>query len=154
MRRRRSTHQPARQWREATIEVVLLTEDVAVIRRDGLTVPQGFTTRAQLPARLSELIAAVGTATRVTVREPDGAQHTDVLTPPHPHPPSLCTSRVASAPDMQGGGFTPGEEVQLFQLVGTTYADANGHADSGAHAGVELLFGAISGTTLRHPERI
>lgn len=137
-------------------EVFMLGADLGVLRRNNITVPGGYITRAELPARLSELVSAEGAPTSVVIIEPDGTRHSDILRPPTGGIDTSFDTDVPGHTHLHGGGFLPGEEVQLLRLVSATRADADGHASTGtAHNGdISLLYGAISGTIVRDPGNI
>lgn len=158
MKRRRRTHIPtsSRPTDPTQIEVLMLGADLAVLRRNNITVPGGYVTRAQIPRRLSDLVSAEAAPTSVVIIEPDGTRHTDTLNPPIEATTASSSTAPPGQPPLHGEGFLPGEEVQLFGRVSATRADADGHASAGAAHGpdVTLLYGAISGTVVRDPGRI
>lgn len=158
MKHRRRTHMPVSSGRAdpTQIEVVMLGDDLAVVRRNNITVPDGYVTRAQIPKRLSDLVSAEAAPTSVVIIEPDGTRHTDTLHPPVAEIGPSPSTTTPGHPPLHGDGFLPGEEVQLLALVSATRADADGHAAAGTAHGqnVALLYGAISGTVVRDPGRI
>jgi hypothetical protein len=158
MKRRRRSYVPVPSTPPdpTEFEVIMLGADLGVLRRNNITVPGGYITRAQLPARVSDLVAAEGAPTAVVIIEPDGTRHADILHPPTGGIDTSFDTDVPGDPLLHGGGFLPGEEVQLLRLVSATRADADGHASADAdhHGEVSLLYGAISGTVVRDPGSI
>lgn len=119
--------------------------------------------RDEITATVTELVARLGSPTRVEVRELDGSVHADILTPPAPEPrspfapPDDEAPAPATAPSLlefTGDGFVPGEDVAVALVLRHTSAGPTGTAraliDRGEQpviTGEVILLGRISGTT-------
>lgn len=121
--------------------------------------------RDHVGARISELVAEFGSATRVEVHEEDGTVHADILQPPpKPKEPEDDTEAQPEEPGepepdkeligLDGDGFIPGEEVAVAVLVRFGSADEDGHARmvlsredlAATNAQEAMLFGRVSET--------
>lgn len=121
------------------------------IRRDEITVT------------VTELVARLGSPTRVEVRELDGSVHADILTPPRPEsrspfaPPDDNAPAQVTVPsllEVTADGFVPGEDVALALVLRHTSAGPTGtaralidRAEQPSITGEVILLGRISGTT-------
>ncbi|MGP5009172.1 hypothetical protein ACTXJK_19940 [Brachybacterium tyrofermentans] len=112
---------------------------------------------------MTELVARLGSATRVEVRELDGSVHADILTPPTPesrspfappddHAPAPVT--VPSLLEFTADGFVPGEDVAVALILRHSSAGPTGTVraliDRGEQPSIRgevILLGRISGTT-------
>ena len=118
--------------------------------------------RSDITQTLTELIARLGSPTRVEVRELDGSVHADILTAPAPQPrspfapPADVPAAVVlpSLLEFAADGFVPGEDVALALILRHSSAGPTGTArallDRGEKpvvTGEVILFGRISGTT-------
>lgn len=118
--------------------------------------------RNEIAKTVTELVARLGSPTRVEVREMDGRIQADILTPPAPEPrspfaPPEHTQTVVTVPNLMeftAEGFVPGEDVALALVVRHTSAGPTGAArallDRGERpqiVGEVILLGRISGTT-------
>ena len=118
--------------------------------------------RSDITQTLTELIARLGSPTRVEVRELDGSVHADILTAPAPQPrspfapPADVPAAVVlpSLLEFAADGFVPGEDVALALVLRHASAGPTGTArallDRGEKpvvTGEVILLGRISGTT-------
>ena len=118
--------------------------------------------RSQITQTLTELVARLGSPTRVEVRELDGSVHADILTAPAPQPlspfaPPHDTPTAVALPSLlefAADGFVPGEDVALALVLRHSSAGSTGTArallDRGEKpvvSGEVILLGRISGTT-------
>jgi hypothetical protein len=119
--------------------------------------------RDEITTTVTELIARLGSPTRVEVREIDGSVHADILTPPVPAPRSPFAPPEDDAPapvavpnlaEVAAEGFVPGEDVALALILRHSSAGPTGAArtlvDRGEAprvTGEVILLGRISGTT-------
>jgi hypothetical protein len=105
-----------------------------------------------------------GGPVHVEICEPDGTNHTDIVTPPRPTPPdahSQAAPDIAMKPapellELTGEGFIPGEDVAIAVILRHSSARADGRARRlvdrrEAPGGITdvILFGTISGTLIR-----
>lgn len=118
--------------------------------------------RSEITETLTELVARLGSPTRVEVRELDGSVHADILTapasqprspfaPPHDTPTAVA---LPSLLEFAADGFVPGEDVALALVLRHSSAGSTGAArallDRGEKpvvTGEVILLGRISGTT-------
>ncbi|HCJ54024.1 MULTISPECIES: hypothetical protein [Micrococcales] len=116
--------------------------------------------RSDIAQTLTELVARLGSPTRVEVREMDGSIHADILTPPAPRssfaPPADAPPTVTppSLWEFTANGFVPGEDVALALVIRHTSAGPTGSArvlldrgETPVVTGEVILLGRISGTT-------
>ena len=118
--------------------------------------------RSEITQTLTELVARLGSPTRVEVRELDGSVHADILTAPAPQPrspfaPPHDTPTAVALPSLlefAADGFVPGEDVALALVLRHSSAGSTGTArallDRGEKpvvTGEVILLGRISGTT-------
>ena len=118
--------------------------------------------RSDIAQTLAELVARLGSPTRVEVRELDGSIHADILTPPSHRPrspfaPPTDAPAVVVLPSLlefTANGFVPGEDVALALILRHASAGPTGIArallDRGEKpvvTGEVILLGRISGTT-------
>ena len=119
--------------------------------------------RNEITATVTELVARLGSPTRVEVRELDGSVHADILTPPASEPRSPFAPPEDDAPapvtvpnlaEVTAEGFVPGEDVALALILRHSSAGPTGSAralvDRGETprvTGEVILLGRISGTT-------
>ena len=118
--------------------------------------------RSDIAQTLAELVARLGSPTRVEVRELDGSIHADILTPPahrprSPFAPPIDAPTVVVLPSLlefTANGFVPGEDVALALVLRHASAGPTGIArallDRGEKpvvTGEVILLGRISGTT-------
>lgn len=117
--------------------------------------------RSDITQTLTELVARLGSPTRVEVREMDGNIHADILTPPPPRSsfaPPVDAHTMVTPPSLwefSGDGFVPGEDVALALVIRHTSAGPTGSAralldrgETPVVTGEVILLGRISGTTL------
>lgn len=120
----------------------------------------------EISTTVTELVAHLGSPTRVEVRELDGSVHADILTPPTPQPdspfaPPETTPSGAVVPQLwecTGDGFVPGEDIAVALILRHTSAGPTGTAralidrdEQPTITGEMILLGRISGTTSVHP---
>ncbi|GGM63444.1 hypothetical protein GCM10010489_38710 [Microbacterium saperdae] len=117
----------------------------------------------EITGTVTELVARLGSPTRVEVRELDGSVHADILTPPTPEPRSPFAPPEDDAPapvtvpnllEFTADGFVPGEDVALALVLCHTSAGPTGtaralidRAEQPSITGEVILLGRISGTT-------
>lgn len=136
-----------------------VSADTLIVTVNGNKLAATPIRRDAIAQTVTELVARLGSPTRVEVREMDGSVQADILTPPAPRspfaPPEHAESQV-SVPNLiefTAEGFIPGEDVALALIVRHASADHTGAArtilDRGEIpqlAGEVLLLGRISGT--------
>lgn len=119
--------------------------------------------RDEISKTVTELVARLGSPTRVEVRELDGSVHADILTPPASETRSAFAPPEDDAPapvavpnlaEVAADGFVPGEDVAVALILRHSSAGSTGTAralvDRGETArvtGEVILLGRISGTT-------
>lgn len=117
--------------------------------------------RSEITQSLTELVARLGSPTRVEVRELDGSVHADILTAPAPQPrspfaPPHDTPTAVALPSLlefAADGFVPGEDVALALVLRHSSAGSTGAARAILNRGEKpvvtgevILLGRISGT--------
>ena len=118
--------------------------------------------RSEITQTLTELVARLGSPTRVEVRELDGSVHADILTAPAPQPrspfaPPHDTPTAVALPSLlefAADGFVPGEDVAVAVIITHTDAGHTGIARALLEAtqldasptGEVVLLGRVSGT--------
>lgn len=129
---------------------------IATVNGDKITAAP--IARAEVHKTLSELVAHLGTPTRVEVRELGGTVHADILTPPLPAAdksaagePDIARRAVPELVEFAGDGYVPGEDVAVAVILRHTSADHAGHAralldriEFPAGSGELILLGRIS----------
>ncbi|AXL12577.1 hypothetical protein DXT68_10780 [Microbacterium foliorum] len=119
--------------------------------------------RDEITATVTELVASLGSPTRVEVREMDGSVHADILTPPAPEPRSPFAPSEDDAPapvavpsllEFSADGFVPGEDVAVALILRHSSAGSTGavralvdRGEAPRVTGEVILLGRISGTT-------
>ncbi|MGO1608144.1 MAG: hypothetical protein ACTHXF_11765 [Brevibacterium yomogidense] len=121
--------------------------------------------RDEIATTVTELVARLGSPTRVEVRELDGTVHADILTPPTPQqdspfaPPETTPSGVVVPQlwECTGDGFVPGEDVAVALILRHTSAGPTGTArtlidrdEQPVITGEVILLGRISDTASVH----
>lgn len=137
-----------------------LNADTLVVTVNGNKLAATPIRRDEISATVTELVARLGSPTRVEVRELDGSVHADILTPPAPRSSFAPPEHLPLTPvppslwEFAADGFIPGEDVALALIIRHASADATGHArtllERSEHlvmAGEIVLLGRISGTT-------
>lgn len=173
LRRRRQTRtQPhsVRPKQQVVVPAVLpqilleaVNADTLVLTVNGNRLAATPIHRDEITTTVTELVARLGSPTRVEVREMDGSVHADILTPPAPEsrspfaPPEDGAPAPVAVPsplEFTADGFVPGEDVALALILRHSSAGPTGTAralvDRGEAPGVTgevILLGRISGTT-------
>lgn len=172
LRRRRQTRtqphsvRPKQQVVPAVLPQILLeavNADTLVLTVNGNRLAATPIHRDEITTTVTELVARLGSPTRVEVREMDGSVHADILTPPAPEsrspfaPPEDGAPAPVAVPSLlefTADGFVPGEDVALALILRHSSAGPTGTAralvDRGEAPGVTgevILLGRISGTT-------
>lgn len=137
--------------------------DMLVVTVNGDRLAATPIRRDEITGTVTELVARLGSATRVEVRELDGSVHADILTPPTPesrspfappddHAPAPVT--VPSLLEFTADGFVPGEDVAVALILRHSSAGPTGTVraliDRGEQPSIRgevILLGRISGTT-------
>ncbi|MFI8631286.1 hypothetical protein ACIGEP_01650 [Microbacterium sp. NPDC077663] len=112
-----------------------VSADTLIATVNGDTVTAAPINRTEVHKTVAELVALLGTPTRVEVREIDGTVHADILTPPPPGPDDPATGEPGRARpaaselvEFAGDGYVPGEDVAVAVILRHTCADHTGHA--------------------------
>lgn len=147
---------------QIVLEAVSADRLIATVNGDKLTATP--IARAEVHKTVAELVARLGTPTRVEVRDLDGTVHADILTPPPPTVDAPVSSKPETArraaPELvefAGDGYVPGEDVAIAVILRHTSADHSGHArillarnDCPDGPGELILLGRISETFTIH----
>lgn len=149
---------------QIVLEAVSADTLIATVNGDKITAAP--IARTEVHKTLSELVARLGTPTRVEVRELDGTVHADILTPPPPPPtadepatgePETARRATPELVEFTGDGYVPGEDVAIAVILRHTSADHTGHAralldraELPDGPGELLLLGRISETLSIH----
>ncbi|MFV4914036.1 hypothetical protein PFZ49_10905 [Microbacterium lacticum] len=137
--------------------------DTLVVTVNGNRLAAAPIRRDEITTTVTELVARLGSPTRVEVRELDGSVHADILTPPASEPrspfapPEHDAAKPVAVPSLlefTADGFVPGEDVALALILRHSSAGPTGTArtlvDRGEKpviTGEVILLGRISGTT-------
>ena len=137
--------------------------DIMVVTVNGDRLAATPIRRDEITGTVTELVARLGSPTRVEVRELDGSIHADILTPPASEPRSPFAPPEDDAPapvtvpsllEFTADGFVPGEDVALALILRHSSAGPTGaaralvdHAEQPVISGEVILLGRISGTT-------
>lgn len=127
---------------------------------DGVLLTAEPIGRAAFGSLMDEIIRKRGTALRVQVRESDGTEYTDLLTPPahvdaerseaEPEVRGVDAATDSALLDVTGDGFVPGEEVAFAPILIHSSARSDGSVRSlvefDGQASELLMFGRVSGT--------
>lgn len=119
--------------------------------------------RDEISRTVTDLVARLGSSTRVEVRELDGSVHADILTPPASEPRSPFAPPEDDAPapvtvpnlaEFTAEGFVPGEDVAVALILRHSSAGPTGvgralieRGETLRVTGEVILLGRISGTT-------
>lgn len=120
---------------------------------DGLPYEQGTPLgRAELPQAIRSIAGQLASPVRVRIREQDGTQFTDIVTPASD---ATCDDTTESAPEpVVGEGFVPGEQIAVAVVVAYRAARVDGTTGLSLPSGLlsqhreVVLMGHTSGTVL------
>lgn len=139
-----------------------VSDDLLIATVNGDKLAATPIARSEVAATVTELVARLGSPTRVEVRELDGSMHADILTPPREQsrsrfaPPEHAEEpvQVPGLSEFAADGFVPGEDVAVAIILRHASADHTGKARALIDRGEKLtvsgeivLLGRISGTT-------
>ncbi|GAA3664114.1 hypothetical protein GCM10022202_27590 [Microbacterium marinilacus] len=147
---------------QIVLEAVSADTLIATVNGDKITAAP--IARAEVPKTVTELVARLGTPTRVEVRELDGTVHADILTPPPPAADDPATGEsdttrrsLPALAEFTADGYVPGEDVAIAMIVRHTSADHTGRAralldraELPDRPGELILLGRISETLSIH----
>ncbi|WP_449276699.1 hypothetical protein [Leucobacter sp. GX24907] len=143
-----------------------VSDDLLIVTVNGDKLAATPVARNDAAATVTELVACLGSPTRVEVRELDGSTHADILTPPREQPRSRFAPPEHAKEPMQvpglveftAEGFVPGEDVAVAIVLRHASADHTGTAralidrnETAPVQGEVVLLGRISGTTSVQP---
>lgn len=145
---------------QIVLEAVSADTLIATVNGDKITATP--IARTEVHKTLSELVARLGTPTRVEVRELDGTVHADILTPPPPTAdepetggPETTRRAAPELVEFSGDGYVPGEDVAIAVILRHTSADHTGRAralldraELTSGPGELILLGRISETNV------
>lgn len=108
--------------------------------------------RAELPQAIRSIAGQLASPVRVRIREQDGAQFTDIVTPPD----DATHGDISEPPPepVAGEGFVPGEQIAVAVVVAYRAARADGTAGLSLPSGLlsqhreVVLMGHTSGTVI------
>lgn len=152
-----------------TLPLVVATVQVSgsiQVTVDGVLLVEGPIDRDDLVRVLSAIADDAGTPIRAEIREADGREFADIITPPARRcrfapPPDAPAPVPGPGPgpllvEVFGEGFVPGEDVAVLLVASRTSASGTGRARAVLEqakvpggAGDVVLFGEISGTIVR-----